>query len=134
MKFKFDHTPQTLMEELKNNEMLFWDGCAIPLNSCCILVGHSSFVDRYPKERTLEEILDFKNFNPDYSKHESKISFKIFVNNKYKDVCEVWSSEFEYFIQESDFEKFFNVATNSLVEHYNIMNSLVIGDSTDGSI
>lgn len=124
MKFKFDHTPYSLMEQLRNDETLFWDGCNIPLNDVAILIGNSSFEDKNPKKVTIDELMNFKRNKRDYSNYESKIYFRIFVGGKYESVCEMWKSEFAS-CSHTDFEQVFSVANEMLKKHFNTLSSLI---------
>lgn len=82
MKFKYDFDQDSLFQELKNDDQLFWNGNSIPLNNCIILTINSSFEDKV--ERTSEEWIDtfLKGKKRDYSTYESKIYIKLFANGE----------------------------------------------------
>lgn len=125
MKFKFNHTPSSLLEEMQNNETLFWDGCNIPLNDIAILIGYTKFEDKEAKKVSIEEMLmNIKENKTDYSTYESKIYFRIFTGGKYETVCEMWKTEFEA-CSHTDFERVFEIANTMLEKHFNVLSSLV---------
>lgn len=126
MKFKYDFTADSLFQELKNDECLFWDGAAIPLNKCVIMTINSSFEDKVKRSR--EEMLDicFKNKKRDYSTYESKIYIKLFVNGDSHSLFSYWKSDFEK-LESSDFlQEVFSKADELLTDYLTQLEELKV--------
>ena len=126
MKFKYNFTTDSLFQELKNDDQLFWNGNSIPLNKCIIMTINSSFEDKI--ERSREEMVDIylKNKKRDYSTYESKIYIKLFANGESYSLFSYWKSDFEK-LESSDFlQTVFVKADEILTNNLNQLESLKV--------
>ena len=123
MKFKYDFDQDSLFQELKNDDQLFWNGNSIPLNKCIILTINSSFEDKV--KRTKEDWADIlKGKKRDYSAYESKIYIKLFANGESYPLFSYWKSEFENLESSEFLQTVFVKADEILTNNLNQLESL----------
>lgn len=115
MKAKFDIDSKQILDQLKKQDDLYWNGAAIYLNKYSLLYVRASYENPNPKKRSIEEMISSKG-KDDYSKYETKLSFYVRAGKNQTHVFDYWKHEFESLEDHTIFDQIFEEANKMLLK------------------